>query len=153
MHLQKTTTAEETLERKNAFEAYTNSHGMAVRAYHADNRIFQAHKWVDFCITARQGLMFAGVNLHHENGNQKENKRVAGSGKDDADPRETLMGNASQCSPVAVYSQDGKQSGKQHPKDAKPGQEIANATVCKDQNANERQGLAPFWITCVCVGE
>jgi hypothetical protein len=67
VHLQKTTTAKETLEGKNAFEAYANSHSVAVRAYHADNGIFRTNKWVDCCIKARQGLTFAGVISHHEN--------------------------------------------------------------------------------------
>jgi hypothetical protein len=42
MHLQKTAMAEETLEGKNVFKAYANSHEVVVRAYHADNGIFWA---------------------------------------------------------------------------------------------------------------
>jgi hypothetical protein len=51
-----------------AFEAYARSHGITIKAYHADNGIFCAHKWVDCCRVAKQGLTFAGVNLHHKNG-------------------------------------------------------------------------------------
>jgi hypothetical protein len=68
VHLQKGATAEETLEGKKAFEAYARDHGISIKAYHADNGIFRAHKWVDCCKTAEQGLTFAGVNSHHENG-------------------------------------------------------------------------------------
>jgi hypothetical protein len=52
-----------TLEGKEVFEAYARSHGVAIRAYHADNG-----KWVDCCRLAKQGLTFAGINSHHENG-------------------------------------------------------------------------------------
>jgi hypothetical protein len=68
VHLQKGATAEETLEGKGAFEAYASSHGVTIKAYHADDGIFRAHKWVDCCRAAKQGLTFAGVNSHHENG-------------------------------------------------------------------------------------
>jgi hypothetical protein len=68
VHLQKGATAEETLEGKDAFKAYARSHGVTIKTYHADNGIFRAHKWVDCCRMAKQGLTFAGVNSHHENG-------------------------------------------------------------------------------------
>jgi hypothetical protein len=68
VHLQKGATAEETLEGKKAFEAYARDHSISIKAYHADNGIFCAHKWVDCCRMAEQGLTFAGVNSHHENG-------------------------------------------------------------------------------------
>jgi hypothetical protein len=68
VHLQKTSTAEETLEAKAAWEAFARSHGLSIKAYHADNGIFKANKWVDSCKRDNQGLTFAGVNSHHENG-------------------------------------------------------------------------------------
>jgi hypothetical protein len=68
VHLQKTATADETIEGKKAFEKYAESNGINIRAYHADNGIFRAQKWVDCCAKAEQGLTFAGVNSHHENG-------------------------------------------------------------------------------------
>ena len=37
-------------------------------AYHADNGIFRANKWVDECRRHQQTLTFAGVNAHHSNG-------------------------------------------------------------------------------------
>jgi hypothetical protein len=39
-----------------------------VQNYHADNGIFRAHKWVNACHSSGQGLTFAGVNAHHQNG-------------------------------------------------------------------------------------
>jgi hypothetical protein len=47
---------------------YASKHGISVKAHHADNRIFKANKWVDICKKAGQGLTFASVNSHHENG-------------------------------------------------------------------------------------
>jgi transposase InsO family protein len=68
VHLQKSATADETLEGKEVFEAYARGHWVAIRAYHADNGMFCAHKWVDCCRLAKQGLTFAGVSSHDENG-------------------------------------------------------------------------------------
>jgi hypothetical protein len=39
-----------------------------VLGYHANNGIFKANKWVDACKNKGQGLTFAGVNAHHQNG-------------------------------------------------------------------------------------
>ena len=46
MHLQKTQTAEETVQDKDAFEAYTQHNGVAIQAYHGDNEILKANLWV-----------------------------------------------------------------------------------------------------------
>ena len=68
VYLQKTATAEETIEGKEAFEAVMRLHNISVKAYHADNGIFKANKWVENCKVNRQRLTFAGVNAHHQNG-------------------------------------------------------------------------------------
>jgi hypothetical protein len=68
VHLQKYASVEETLDAKEAVEAYTSTHGISVKAYHADNGIVKANKWVESCKKAGQGLTFAGVNSHHEMG-------------------------------------------------------------------------------------
>ena len=67
-HLQKTADAEETVEAKIEFESFMQSIGVSVRAYHADNGIFRANKWVESCTKSNQRLTFAGVNAHHQNG-------------------------------------------------------------------------------------
>jgi hypothetical protein len=41
---------------KEVFEACASSQGVAIKAYHADNGIFHAHKWVDCCRVAKHGL-------------------------------------------------------------------------------------------------
>jgi hypothetical protein len=68
LYLQKTASAEETLLGKTAFEYFCAQHGVKVEHYHADNGIFRAHKWVLDCRAKGQGLTFAGVSAHHQNG-------------------------------------------------------------------------------------
>ena len=68
IHLQKTASAEETVEGKQAFEAFAKRNGVRIENYHADNGIFKARMWTDACVKAGQGLTFAGVNAHHQNG-------------------------------------------------------------------------------------
>ena len=68
VHLQKSADAEETVQGKRIFEAHLQSYGVVVKAYHADNGVFRAHKWVNSCREKQQGLTFAGVNAHHQNG-------------------------------------------------------------------------------------
>jgi hypothetical protein len=66
--LQKSTSAAETLEAKIAFERVCQSSGHKVLHYHADNGIFKANAWVENCRTNGQGLTFAAVDAHHQNG-------------------------------------------------------------------------------------
>ena len=55
-------------EAKRAFEKYASNRGVTARAYHADNGIFKATKWMEECYQQKQNLTFAGVNAHHQNG-------------------------------------------------------------------------------------
>ncbi len=69
VHLQKSADAEETVQGKAIFEANMISMGVQLKAYHANNGFFRAHKWVHSCRQRQQWLTFAGVrNAHHENG-------------------------------------------------------------------------------------
>ncbi len=68
IYLQKTASAEETVEEKRAFEAYSHRHGVKIENYHADNGIFKAYKWTDTCKQDGQGMTLAAVNAHHQNG-------------------------------------------------------------------------------------
>lgn len=68
VRLQKTSSAEETIVGKRAFETYARRHGITVKNYLADNGIFKANLWVEECKKQGQGLTFAGVNAHHQNG-------------------------------------------------------------------------------------
>ena len=68
VYLQKTCSAEETIEAKRAFEQYAENRGVRVQAYHTDNGIFKVKKWVEECQQRNQNSTFAGVNAHHQNG-------------------------------------------------------------------------------------
>ena len=39
-----------------------------IQAYHTDNGIFKAKKWMEECHQQKQNLTFAGINAHHQNG-------------------------------------------------------------------------------------
>lgn len=73
-YLQKTASAEETVRGKIAFEKYARANGVTVRHYHADNGIFKAKEWVNACEKQGQGLTFAAVGAHHQNG--KAERRI-----------------------------------------------------------------------------
>ena len=66
--LQTTTSADETIQGKEAFEREMMEHGYPVMSYHADNGIFAANKWRNHCRQKGQRLTFAGINAHHQNG-------------------------------------------------------------------------------------
>ena len=68
VHLQKSSSGEETVEGKELFERYAASMGHTIKHYHADNGIFAANLWKAHCIARHQGLTFAGVGAHHQNG-------------------------------------------------------------------------------------
>ena len=68
VHLLKSQSGNELMEAKEAFEAYADSLGVQIRHYHVDNGIFNAKVWRQSCSNLHQGLTYAGVNAHHQNG-------------------------------------------------------------------------------------
>jgi hypothetical protein len=68
IYLQKTASAEETIEGKKAFDTYARRHNVRILNYHADNGILKAHLWLEACRRKQQGMTFAGVNAHLQNG-------------------------------------------------------------------------------------
>ena len=68
VHLQKSTSAEETIQAKEAFERFAASHGTKVLHYHADNGIFADNKFKEHVFRNGQTLSFCGVNAHFQNG-------------------------------------------------------------------------------------
>jgi transposase InsO family protein len=68
VYVQKTQSAEETLEAKEAFERYASLQDVHVKAYHADNGVFRANAWYEACWKNGQSTSFARVNAHHMNG-------------------------------------------------------------------------------------
>ena len=75
VYLQTTADADETIKAKRSFEEYASQRGVQIKAYHADNGIFRANKWVNACRESKQPLTFAGVNAHHQNGIAKRRIR------------------------------------------------------------------------------
>jgi Reverse transcriptase (RNA-dependent DNA polymerase) len=72
--IQRSTTADETIKAKLLFERNAYDQGIKVEAYHSDNGIFKSKAWQDNCYSNGQGLTFAGVNAHHQNG--KAERRI-----------------------------------------------------------------------------
>ena len=72
-YFQKSDSAEETIEGKEAFERKAAEHGVKILHYHADNGVFASKLWRSHCLIKQQGLTFAGVGAHHQNG-RAENK-------------------------------------------------------------------------------
>ena len=68
VYLQKDASADETIKGKLAFKQYAQNRGVTIRVYHADNGVFRANAWMEECHKNRQGMSFAGVNAHHQNG-------------------------------------------------------------------------------------
>ena len=54
VYLQKACSAEESIEAKKAFEKSAANRGVTVQAYHADNGIFKAKKWIEECQRQKQ---------------------------------------------------------------------------------------------------
>jgi len=74
VYLQKKASVEETLKAKQAFERYALQRGVRIEHYHADNGVFKAKGWVDAVERQGQGLTFAAVGAHHQNG--KAERRI-----------------------------------------------------------------------------
>ena len=61
--MKKINNAIETSEAKPAFQQHSLDRGTIIKAYHADNGIFEAHEWQQACRYERQKLIFSGVDL------------------------------------------------------------------------------------------
>jgi hypothetical protein len=84
---------------------------VTIKAYHADNGIFKANKWVESCKREKQGLTFAGVNSHHENGIAE--RRI----KEIQEGARTMLIHVNhrwkklcECAPVAIRGEDGERT-------------------------------------------
>ena len=67
VYLQKTASAEGTMEGKRAFEAYSKRHGVRIENYHADNGIFKANVIIDE-EDRQPGDLTELLTLHHQYG-------------------------------------------------------------------------------------
>ena len=69
VHLQRSTSAEETVEAKLRFEQFARGHGVNhIKHYHADNGIFADNLFRKAVAEGKQTLSFCGVNAHWQNG-------------------------------------------------------------------------------------
>jgi GAG-pre-integrase domain len=75
VYTQKSTTAEETVQAKEAFERYAKSHQVMIKHYHADNGIFTEAEFVRSVEKSNQTISFCGVNAHHMNGHAEKRIR------------------------------------------------------------------------------
>jgi len=72
VHLQRSTTAEETVEAKRAFESFCMARNVKVKHYHADNGRFQDKLFMEDLHKCCQTISFCGVNAHFQNGIAKK---------------------------------------------------------------------------------
>ena len=76
IHLQKSTSGDDTVEGKKAFEKYAEDKGITIQGYCADNGIFKDNTWAMACKNSHQILKFAAVGAHHQNGYAERRIRV-----------------------------------------------------------------------------
>ena len=74
VHLQKGSTAAETIEAKHAFERHAKVNGVQIHHYHADNGIFETREFQESVSADGQTISYCGVNAHHQNG--KAEKKI-----------------------------------------------------------------------------
>jgi hypothetical protein len=68
VHLMTKLTSEETMDAKQAFEQFTEQHGIRILHYHCNSRRFADNAFKNSCSTKGQRLTFCGVNAHFQNG-------------------------------------------------------------------------------------
>jgi hypothetical protein len=68
VHFQKSTSATETIEAKEAFERWSESNGVKIKHYHADNGRFAENAFMNHIDKSNQTISFCGVNAHFQNG-------------------------------------------------------------------------------------
>ena len=80
VHLMRDTTADSTLDAKNAYENLLSTFGRKVMAYHADNGRFAQNAYMQDIKDKAQKITFCGVGSHHQNGIAE--RRIKSLGED-----------------------------------------------------------------------
>ena len=93
---QLTTSGEETVDAKNAFETFAASSGVSIRHYHADNGRFAENKFIEAVQQKGQTISFCGVGAHFQNGIAE--KRI----RDLQDSARTMIIHANRRWPSAI---------------------------------------------------
>ena len=68
VHLQDSTSGDDTLAAKKAFEAIAQSYGVTIKHYHADNGRFADNQFIDHAASKGQSISYCGVGAHFQNG-------------------------------------------------------------------------------------
>ena len=71
LYLQDNSTVESTIKGKEAFKCFTMNHGVVILAYHADNGIFKAERWIEYCYKHKYTMNFTAVGSHCQNSTAK----------------------------------------------------------------------------------
>jgi hypothetical protein len=95
-HLQKSNTAAETIQAKQAFQRFSKTHDVRIRHYDADNGIFAESDFVNVVHRVGQTISYCAVNTHHMNG------RAESKIRDLQDLSRTMIFHARQRWPTAV---------------------------------------------------
>ena len=66
--LQRSTSGEETINSKVAFEKMANEYNVRIKSYHADNGRFAEAGFKEDCKRCSQNISFCAVGAHHQNG-------------------------------------------------------------------------------------
>ena len=75
-HVHKSTDAEDAITAKRAFEQHARSLGVTERHYHADNGIFNSHKFEEEIEKCKQSITYCGVSAHHQSGIAEQRVRL-----------------------------------------------------------------------------
>jgi hypothetical protein len=116
VYLQNSTGDEETMRAKHAFEAYSQSHGVSIHHYHADNGIFAANKWLAHTEAKKKNPSHS-MELGHTSSKwrcQKTYPGLARIGKDHDAACSPQVAHCSIHSTLALCAALGKPSQQQH---------------------------------------
>ncbi len=89
VHFQESTSAQETMEAKHAFERFSKAQGVTIKHYHCDNGVFVLRMFREEIKKCGQTIPFCGVGAHHQNGVAK--RRI----QDLSDSAQAMLAHAS----------------------------------------------------------
>ena len=76
VHVHETTSAEDAITDKRAFEQRARERGVTTKHHHADNGIFKSAAFLKEVTKHQQTIPFCGVDAHHQNGIAEHRIRV-----------------------------------------------------------------------------
>jgi hypothetical protein len=96
VHLQESTSVEDTIKAKEAFERHAAENHVTVKHYHADNGRFADAAFREAVFASKQSISYSGVGAHHQNG--KAERRI----RDLTDTARTMLLHAKHRWPQAI---------------------------------------------------